>query len=97
MLGSISVICLPVAADQDLIPDRRHLPFRLRETLTRRFIKHDPMARVRFRAEETKMRITLLSIVLVTFLLGGCASQPTMSQTPSPERPHSGSFGKSDY
>jgi hypothetical protein len=43
------------------------------------------------------MRITLLSILLTTFPLGGCASQPTMSQTPSPERHHSGSFGKSDY
>jgi PBP1b-binding outer membrane lipoprotein LpoB len=43
------------------------------------------------------MRISLLSILLITFLLGGCASQPTMSQTPSPESSHSGSFGKSDY
>jgi hypothetical protein len=43
------------------------------------------------------MRITLLSIVLTAFLLGGRGSQPTMTETPSPERPHSGSFGKSDY
>jgi hypothetical protein len=43
------------------------------------------------------MRIALLSILLITFLLGGCAGAPTVSQGPSPERSHSGSFGKSDY
>jgi hypothetical protein len=42
------------------------------------------------------MRITLLSIVLITSCLAA-GSQPTMTQTPSPERPHSDSFGKSDY
>jgi hypothetical protein len=43
------------------------------------------------------MRIALLSIVLFGFLLGGCGGQPTVSQTASPERPHSDSFGRSDY
>ena len=43
------------------------------------------------------MRITLLSIFLTTFLLGGCAGAPAVSQAPSPERSHSGSFGQSDY
>jgi hypothetical protein len=43
------------------------------------------------------MRITLLSIFLTTFLLGGCAGSPAVSQAPSPERSHSGSFGQSDY
>jgi hypothetical protein len=41
--------------------------------------------------------VALLSIVLIGFLLGGCGSQPTVTQTTSPERPHSDSFGKSDY
>jgi hypothetical protein len=43
------------------------------------------------------MRIALLSIVLIGFLLSSCGSQPTVSQTTSPERSHSDSFGKSDY
>ena len=43
------------------------------------------------------MRVALLSIVLIGFLLSSCGSQPTVSQTTSPERSHSDSFGKSDY
>jgi hypothetical protein len=43
------------------------------------------------------MRITLSSIVLVAFLLDGCGSQSVMTQTPSPERPYSGSFETFDY
>jgi hypothetical protein len=43
------------------------------------------------------MRIALLSMVLVGVLLGSCGGEPTLTQSPSPERSHSGSFGKSDY
>lgn len=43
------------------------------------------------------MRISLLSILLITFLLGGCAGPAKVSEAPSPERSHSGSFGQSDY
>jgi len=39
----------------------------------------------------------LLSIALIAFLLGSCGGEPTVAQTPSPDHPHSGSFGKSDY
>jgi hypothetical protein len=43
------------------------------------------------------MRIALLSMLLITFLLGGWAGAPTVSQASSPERSHSGSFGKWGY
>jgi hypothetical protein len=43
------------------------------------------------------MRIAVLSTVLTGFLLGGWSRQPTVTQTASPERSHSDSFGQSDY